>query len=134
MKPSLLKRHITTKHATLENKPNDYCFVRKLTEIKNTKKNISFFSGIIYWKNCSKSIFLSELKNSEVWKTSYHRWRAIVWPANCTTYSIILYLNGRWKKNVVLLHKHVKTARFFHNHACGNAIPWNRQCAAILIK
>lgn len=44
MKPSLLKRHLTTKHATLVDKPK-YNFVRKFTEMKSTKKNISTFSG-----------------------------------------------------------------------------------------
>lgn len=44
MKPSLLKRHHSTKHSILEIKPKDY-FVQKLSEMKSTKKIISSFSG-----------------------------------------------------------------------------------------
>ncbi|CAI6358779.1 unnamed protein product [Macrosiphum euphorbiae] len=47
MKPSLLNRHLSTKHSTLKNTPKDY-FVRKLSEMKSTKKIISSFSGCTY--------------------------------------------------------------------------------------
>nr|XP_022910374.1 zinc finger BED domain-containing protein 5-like [Onthophagus taurus] len=44
MKPSLLKRHLTTKHSTLENKPKEY-FLRKLNEMKISKKIMSSFTS-----------------------------------------------------------------------------------------
>ncbi|XP_031330321.1 zinc finger BED domain-containing protein 5-like [Photinus pyralis] len=44
MKPSLLNRHLTTKHNALVNKPKDF-FIRKLSEMKGTKNIMSSFTG-----------------------------------------------------------------------------------------
>lgn len=63
----MLKRHLTTKYSSFENKPKNY-FVQKLTEMKSTKKIISSFGGSIQKLHLQKSIILGELNIAKVGK------------------------------------------------------------------